>query len=412
MCYGEVRRGSITPSSIVAFQKDRASANELSMSGLQDLYKASKNLHCLSHTLTHVGDNMPVLLAKRFTEDLCALCNSHGGNNKAATHWRTIFKSCWQPPGNTRWWARLDLYQKMIDGFENLVSFCMTAKEDGDMERSARMKRLAEVMESNKERGMLRFQLAVVTIAGSRLYAATYDLEGDHCCSLVAYDTIKDCEDWLTDHYDHLTYPGLRQEMNDCVSTLLNGCETFEELTGEALFDDLKVKAKSILKGAVDYFQRTIVVKLASDLELYKTCRYANPVAMRQTIGRPDTLLQFKRAAEELNFFTLSDVDKMGGEWYLYKRLVNEFEVVPSEIKFDIQMERCTKFWSLYHEILPNLANFTRYCMTMTPSSAAAERVFSMLKNSFTIGQMRQSLEDYSEGSVMMQYNKKNALIN
>jgi hypothetical protein len=67
-------------------------------------------------------------------------------------------------------------------------------------------------------------------------------------------------------------------------------------------------------------------------------------------------------------------------------------------------MERCTKFWSLYHEILPNLANFTRYCMTMTPSSAAAERVFSMLKNSFTIGQMRQSLEDYTEGSVMMQY--------
>ena len=123
-------------------------------------------------------------------------------------------------------------------------------------------------------------------------------------------------------------------------------------------------------------------------------------------------MLQFKRAAEELNFFTLSDVDKMGGEWYLYKRLVNEFEVVPSEIKFDVQMERCTKFWSLYHEILPNLANFTRYCMTMTPSSAAAERVFSMLKNSFTIGQMRQSLEDYTEGSVMMQYNKKNALIN
>ena len=123
---------------------------------------------------------------------------------------------------------------------------------------------------------------------------------------------------------------------------------------------------------------------------------------MRQSIGRPDTLLQFKRAAEEVNFFTVSDVEEIGGEWYLYKRLVNEFEVLPSENIFATQMERCTKFWSLYHELLPNLANFTRYCMTMTPSSASAERVFSMLKNSFTIGQMRQSLEDYNEGSVMV----------
>ena len=406
MSYGEVRRGIITPSSIVAFQKDRASANEVSMTGLQELYKASKNLHCLAHTLTHVGDHMPALSAKRFTEDLCALCNSHGGNNKAASHWRKVFKSCWQPPGNTRWWAKLDLYKKMIDGFEDLVLFCMTAEEDGDIKRSLRMRRLAEVMESPKQRGMLRFQLAVLTIAGGHLYSATYNLEGDNCCSLVAYDTIKDCENWLTDHYDYLTYPGLKQEMNDCVSTLLNGCETFEELSGDALFDDLEVQAKTILKGAVDYFHGTIIVKLASDIELYKTCRYANPVAMRQAIGRPDTLVQFKRAAQDLNFFAVADVEQMGGEWHLYKRFVNEFEVLPSENTFNIQMERCTKFWSLYHVALPNLANFTRYCMTMTPSSAAAERVFSVLKNSFTIGQMRQSLEDYTEGSVMLQYNK------
>ena len=146
------------------------------------------------------------------------------------------------------------------------------------------------------------------------------------------------------------------------------------------------MQAKTILKGAIDYYHGTIMVKLASDIELYKTCRYANPVAMRQSMERPDTLLKFKRAAEDLNFFTVSDVEEMGGEWYLYKRLVNEFEVLPSENIFATQMERCTNFWSIYHELLHNLANFTRYCMTMTPSSASAERVFSMSKNSFTIG--------------------------
>ena len=97
----------------------------------------------------------------------------------------------------------------------------------------------------------------------------------------------------------------------------------------------------------------------------------------------------------------------MGGEWYVYRRLVNEFESIDNENTYDIQMERCSTFWRQYLDVLPNMSNFARYCLTMTPSSAAAERVFSMLKNSFSIGQMRQSLEDYTEGSVMLQYNKK-----
>lgn len=110
-------------SPIVAFQKDRASANEISMNGLRNLYKG------ISHTITHVGEHMPALDAKKFMEDLCALCNSHGGNNKAASHWRRIFKTCWQPPGNTRWWAKLELYKKMFDKFGDLTTFCLTAEE-------------------------------------------------------------------------------------------------------------------------------------------------------------------------------------------------------------------------------------------------------------------------------------------
>ena len=55
---------------------------------------------------------------------------------------------------------------------------------------------------------------------------------------------------------------------------------------------------------------------------------------------------------------------------------------------------------------LPNLATFARYCFTLAPSSAAAERVFFILKNHFFVSQMRRSLEDYTECSVMLQHNK------
>ena len=43
--------------------------------------------------------------------------------------------------------------------------------------------------------------------------------------------------------------------------------------------------------------------------------------------------------------------------------------------------------------------------MLVQPSSAAAERVFSLLRNSF--GERQQSsLQDYIETSIMLQYNK------
>ena len=61
--------------------------------------------------------------------------------------------------------------------------------------------------------------------------------------------------------------------------------ETFNGMTAEELYEDLRVQAKVILRGALDYFTDTIIFKLASDIELYKTCRYANPVEVRQVIG-------------------------------------------------------------------------------------------------------------------------------
>ena len=101
----------------------------------------------------------------------------------------------------------------------------------------------------------------------------------------------------------------------------------------------------------------------------------------------------------------------MGGEWSIYRRLVNDFESVANENTYDVQMERCSTFWKQYFDVLPNMSSFARYCLAMKPSSAAAERVFSMLENSFTISQMRQSLEDYTEGTVMLQYNKNKVKI-
>ena len=65
--YGEISRGSISePEGVLSFQKDRASANQTSMMQLQQLYHGSLDMHCFSHTVTHVGEHMIAKIAKSF----------------------------------------------------------------------------------------------------------------------------------------------------------------------------------------------------------------------------------------------------------------------------------------------------------------------------------------------------------
>jgi hypothetical protein len=59
-------------------------------------------------------------------------------------------------------------------------------------------------------------------------------------------------------------------------------------MNDEVLSEDIRAKAKSILKGGIKYFNHTIMGKLAEDLEIFKSCRFANPIWMRDKFDDPD----------------------------------------------------------------------------------------------------------------------------
>ena len=66
-------------------------------------------------------------------------------------------------------------------------------------------------------------------------------------------------------------------------------------------------------------------------------------------------------------------------------------------------------FWELYLEnsfVMHAESQFLSRKVLLQPSSAAAERVFSLLSNSFKENQQN-ALEDYISTSVMLQYNSK-----
>ena len=128
-------------------------------------------------------------------------------------------------------------------------------------------------------------------------------------------------------------------------------------------------------------------------------------LCLRVTALNTCVMIDFKDAVKSLNRFCTAAIEEMVEEWPKYKRLVRDLAIGHDEGAPKIQMLKCTNFWKCKSSGLPALSHFAQYCFTLTPSSAAAERVFSFLKNSFSVSQIRTSLEDYTQCSIMLQYN-------
>lgn len=64
------------------------------------------------------------------------------------------------------------------------------------------------------------------------------------------------------------------------------------------------------------------------------------------------------------------------------------------------------EWWKRNEVALPHWSAAAKKTLLVQPSSAASERVFSLLNNSFGFKQ-NSSLEDYVETSILLQYNNR-----
>ena len=104
---------------VVAIQRGRAATNNVGIDFLNNI--GNDDLHCVSHTIVHVGKLMPLKVLKPLFENLKALMNSQGGANKGRVLWRMVFLTEWVDPGNTRWSAVFENYVFLHNEFEKLT---------------------------------------------------------------------------------------------------------------------------------------------------------------------------------------------------------------------------------------------------------------------------------------------------
>lgn len=158
---------------------------------------------------------------------------------------------------------------------------------------------------------------------------------------------------------------------------------------------------KFIIIGCYKYFNSTIMQHLAPHVQLYKAARLCHPQRMaelRFTVADVRALLESAELLEFAPFLSSFSVDSLVTELPAYRAAVEELKTCyPQDIM---------PFWGRRSKTLPQWYALACAFATIAPSSAAAERVFSILNRSFGDQQQR-ALEDYVAGSCMLQYNDR-----
>lgn len=269
----------------------------------------------------------------------------------------------------TRWWSKWEVLKQMHDAFGDIDSFLR------DDELPSSRLHLLEILDHPPNKRKLYMELTITVDAGEPFVKATYRLEGDGPLVFKAYEEISMLRAAISNEY----YPNV----SAVADKLAGGVPTLK--------NQLIHYAKACIKPAYDYFNKKFGDDLKIAVSAFKCARFFEPskvVEIKPTANNIDDLRIFP-------FFDAdSIIDGLKGELPNY--LATAEDISP---EFDVM-----EWWKRHEHELPHWSRACKTLVLVQPSSAAAERVFSLLANSFNERQTH-SLEDYIEASVMLQYN-------
>ena len=152
--------------------------------------------------------------------------------------------------------------------------------------------------------------------------------------------------------------------------------------------------ARECVKSGLDYFDTQFSTKMKDALDVFKCCRLFSPHKVREI---NPTALSLDQYLACVPFF--DDTERAG--------LKNELPTYLSKVHDLDNAYDPLEWWKTNASALPCWSLAAQKTVLVQPSSAAAERVFSLLTSSFG-DQQDKSLKDYVESSLMLQYNKSN----
>eukprot|EP00731_Ephydatia_muelleri_P007427 Em0003g1675a len=370
-----VKLGIEDEDNIAAFMRDRASVNDVAMDRLSGDFQCSEDIKCFSHTLDHVGDKFKCETLTRFWGKWLNLF-SH--SRRAKKIFNQVVGVSVKSYSATRWWSKYEWFEQLMRVWGDVIKILDELKaasinEAGSAVEAYQM--LTDIHTVSK----LRVELAAVVDGAQPFLKACYSLEGDGPQAFEVYDEIKKCEHFIANpHFPNLS----------AICAELGGTQ----LPRSTEYIRLYHLGEDCVRPGFEYFTATIMGKLRPQLDLFKAARYLVPCRAVE-LGLNATLL------DELKIMKVIQRGKIS-----IHSLVQELPQYLAACDGISLSANVTIFWKERATLLPNFyALFCWYCL-IQPSSAAAERVFSLLNNMFNEQQLH-ALQDYVETAVMLRYN-------
>ena len=351
------------PNMVLAGMRDGAAVNGTAIKQLLFFYPNIMDVICFSHTINNVGCHFVFRVLDTFFRHWVNLF-AHSYNAKLLWKERTGKSMC--SHSNTRWWSKWELLKQVSDYFDDVAPFL---QENENLSPQIRQ-HLLEIINDPQDLQDLRLELGVMVDVGVHFY-----LEGDGPLIFTCFERLSAVSHAVTVGHYPCTLAIARE--------IANG--------DAALQNRLITQAKGCVKPGLNFFQHKFNVQFLTNVRSFKAARLCCPVQVSAL--RPDA-----RSLEELKNFPFVDdatIANLATELPLYLAAADG-------VMCDSEEEKLV-WWAAHRDTLPHWVALVRKLLLIQPSSAAAERVLSVL--STLSAQQEGALEDYIEASVMIRYN-------
>ena len=288
--------------------------------------------------------------------------------------WKDLTGRAPKSYSETRWWSRWEVYQQLMVQFGDVERYMEEAKDAKVCPQI--LPELQEILSDPQQHMLLKLELAATMDVGEHFVKATYFVEGDGPLIFSCYEKLSTVNQACqAPHYPNV-HAIAREDPGQNVAAL-------------------ERRAKACVELAITWFQRKFNVDLYDLLMAFKAARLFCPVSVQWL--RPTDA-----SVESLRAFPFLDSDEIiNGP----KAKLPDYLAAAEDVNV-LNEEQKVQWWHRQEERLPRWATAVKQVLLIKPSSAVAERVFSILKASFN-EQQDCALVDYIQASVMAQNNKR-----
>jgi len=397
------------------FMCDGCPVNAAGLSDIYPMCKSSAQIICMSHSANVVGKTIwqCLPLAKEFQETWGSMVTL---SFRARQIFKAVAKVATRTSCEVRWYNGWEIGKQV---FEHSLAVNTVVHHDEDFAASSRQ-RLKDMLANDLD--TLRIELGLLTDCGVELVKLCYFQEGDRMFLCVTT-------------YDH--WMSVLGHLN-LIANVRTSVQRLRQLLPKttSVIDTLQVtniqKNQAITQAAqklvpvYDKMQGDTIGRLRSTLAIFRACRLFGFLFVGGSNVTEDAL-----GEELVHLLGLAKCNEMGEELFReelkeYRRLaVAAANVVvarraqhaalvaaaqaagveePEEDnKVDMSNE---EFWNTNALNLPMWYKASREVALISPSSAACERLFSLMTNGFS-AQQRVALSDYVLASCMLRFNKE-----